>query len=107
MIHQAKVSSNAGNHKPAHRARSSSSNADVHLSRCVIVEVDSALRNCRCTRERQHREPQTLPHRCWEMRIGGVWMVVGIMSQEDEEGQEGREEGHELGVGGGHAVAFS
>ena len=41
------------------------------------------------------------------MRAGGVNVIVRLMAQEYKEGEEGGEEGDELGVGGGHAVAFA
>lgn len=37
----------------------------------------------------------------------GIGMVVWIVSEEEEESEEGGEVGDELGVGRGHTVAFA
>lgn len=69
----------------------------------MVVEVDAT----RCDRgrgkERENGEDETLGE--GEGRVG--LRGVGLVPQEQEEREVEGEEGGELGVGGGHTVAFA
>ena len=75
----------------------------------MVVEVDSALGDGGGGAEGEEREGQALP--VGDGCVGGRGSMgrdaVGVVADEEEEGQVGGEVGDELGMGGGHAVAFA
>ena len=76
----------------------------------MVIEIDSACCNGGSKEQCEEREGDFL----WEIeRFVAIWasgavvLSRGVVSQEEEKGKRGSEVGEELGVGGGHAVAFA
>lgn len=76
----------------------------------MVIEIDPACCNGGSEEQCEEREGDFLGEverfvAIWA--FGAVVLSRGVVSQEQEKGKRGSEVGEELGVGGGHAIAFA
>ena len=76
----------------------------------MVIEIDPTCCHGGSEEECEKREGDLLREverfvAIWT--FGAVVLSRGVVSQEEEKGQRSSEVGEELGVGGGHAVAFA
>ena len=76
----------------------------------MVVEIDPTCCNGGSEEECEEREEDFLGEverfvAIWA--FGAVVLSRGVVSQEKEKGKGSGEEGEELGMGGGHAIAFA
>ena len=93
----------AGDQEPATGTRESSSTAGENLFRGVVVEVDPASSDASSSQTQGEHNQESQEDGNVGVGAGGSFAVT----EQQEEGEVDGEEGHELGVGRRHSIAFT